>query len=308
VAAALTQAIGLNPDLAQAHARLGDLYAEMGCMDLALKHQRAYLAAVRKAGPPGGTEPAGFHQQTAALEGQLGQLADAIAERERVFLRDAAGVRVLDRAVLARDQGLVGRALDVLLQSDISAFGASGMALELELLLRTGRVKDVRDWTDPDHQSALGPRYHWLRAQALAASGEYAAAQDECRLLGAGDLTAPGGPRAVLAVVVGQAALDEQPGAGGLGWLIGRALPRADYDRRVTGLTREIQRAADASVLRGLIALEAGDVGEAEVAFRLALDTWTDEAAARSGRGLDFTGRPVAQGCLKWIDAGGRGK
>ena len=44
----------------------------------------------------------------------------------------------------------------------------------------TGRVKAVREWTTPELRADLGPSlYHWLRAQALAAGGDYALAQEE---------------------------------------------------------------------------------------------------------------------------------
>jgi hypothetical protein len=188
-----------------------------------------------------------------------------------------------------------------LLQSDISAFGAAGMALELELLLRTGRVREVREWAAAEHEEALGPAYHWLQVQALAASGDYQSAQQECRLLAVPD-PAPGrAPRDVMAGLVGRVVLDEQPGAGGAAWVFGRAVPRAEFYRRVAEVAADLQRQADATVLRGLIALEMGDVDEAEVALRLAVATWGGEDAVRAGRGVDFKARPVAQECLKWL-------
>ena len=61
----------------------------------------------------------------------------------------ATEMRVADRAALAMQKGLAGKARDLLLESDLAAFGPQGMELELELLLRTGRARDVRDWTDP---------------------------------------------------------------------------------------------------------------------------------------------------------------
>ncbi|MBO0699311.1 MAG: hypothetical protein J2P46_13020, partial [Zavarzinella sp.] len=152
---ALRQAVTLNPGLDQAQFSLGNLYQESGYLDLALKHWRAGAAAARKAPPPPGMDPVQYRERVAEVERQVGRLADVVAERERQYLRDAADLRVLDRAARARDLGLVGRAMDVLLNSDISAFGAAGMHLELELLLRTGRVREVREWTDPEHQEAL---------------------------------------------------------------------------------------------------------------------------------------------------------
>jgi tetratricopeptide (TPR) repeat protein len=303
-AAALTRAVALNPDLAAAHQDLAALYGDAGYLDLALKHQRAYIQAARQSALRPGVDRSEFREAVADAERQLGALAQAVEAQERAYLQEASGLRVFDRAILARDRGLVGRSLDVLLASDISAFGANGMALELDLLVRTGRAKEVRDWTDTEHEGALGPMYHWLRALALAASGDYAPAQGECELLAVGGTTA-GQPRALMAALVAREVLDELPAVGDPGWsLLGRALLRNEFPRQAAELATDVRRAADATVLRGLIALEAGDVEEAEAAFRRALETWRDEASAASGRGLDFSARPVAQGCLKWIEAG----
>jgi len=149
--------------------------------------------------------------------------------------------------------------------------------------------------------------YHWLRALAFAGSGDYSLAQEECLLLATESSRAQGGSRNLMAALVAQAVLDEQPGVGGATWLFGRAITRADFRRQLVGVTYELQRSADATVLRGLIALEMGDVDEAEVAFRLALDTWGSEAVEREGRGIEFNARPVAQECLKWIELRERG-
>jgi len=51
------------------------------------------------------------------------------------------------------------------------------MGLELELMLKTGRAKNVRGWTGTEQEAALGSSsYHWLRAYALAALGDYSRA------------------------------------------------------------------------------------------------------------------------------------
>jgi hypothetical protein len=72
-------------------------------------------------------------------------------------------------------------------------------------------------------------------------------------------------------------------------WERARSLGRAA--RPVTSLRDE----ANANTFRGLLALERGDVDEAEVAFRLALDLW------QGGAGLDFKARPLAEDGLRWL-------
>src|SRR5262249_49376401 len=181
--AALHRAVALQPDIAQAHLDLGGIYAELGYWDLVLQHRQAYVKLARQAGPPAGVSLADFRSQLAEREQDVDRLATAVAEQEAAFNATAPSLRVFDRADLARQRGLGGKARDILLQSDIAAFGSQGMALELQLLLETGRAKEVREWTDPGQKEVLGASYHWLRIQALAAEGDYALAEDECMQL-----------------------------------------------------------------------------------------------------------------------------
>jgi tetratricopeptide (TPR) repeat protein len=300
--AALEQALSLKPDLAQAHLHLAALYGSMGYLDLALKHQRAYRKGSLAAGHPPEVGAEQFREEKERAEQGLDRLARVVQERENAYADRSGGLRVLDRAKLAFAAGLKGKARDVLLESDVSAFGPEGMALQLELLLRTGWAKEVREWTAPEQKARLGPAYHWLRAQALAAAGDYALAEEECAELGrslAGD--EPGGLRGGVALLTGQAMLAGQPGGESVGHLLGRGVIWAEFHARVTGLALSLRRQADMTVLRGLLALEEGEVDEARRCFRLALALWKDEATAASGAGLDFNGRVVAQGCLEWL-------
>src|SRR5262245_45937875 len=170
------------------------------------------------------------------------------------------------------------------------------MTLELDLLLKTGRAKAIRQWTDPKHRDVLGdPTYHWVRAQAFAALGDYGPARDECSMLAA-TLRGPepGRTRERIAVSACDAVLNEQP----LGRTAAHALAaiwdRQDTHQRLIALGRSLQQEAEANVLQGLIALEEGAVDEADVAFRLALSIWKDAPTAAAGGGLEFLGRAVA--------------
>jgi tetratricopeptide (TPR) repeat protein len=301
-AAALTQAVALDPGLTQAHLNLAALYGEMGFLDLALKHQRHYLAGVRKVRPGAGVRAEEHRDAVAEVERQVDGLVEVVDRLEREFGREAPGLRVLDRAILARDLGLTGRARDILLESDIAAFGAIGMALELELLVRTGRAKEVRDWTAPEHQEALGPMYHWLRIQALAATGDYALAQVECNELAT---EGPSGSRhrQVMAALVGQSVCEGNRTIGSMGGGALDAFRQADFRIRLRQLLAAIRREADAITLRGLLQLEVGETDEAAADFRRALATWGGAAAAAQSRGIDFNGRVVAQAALAWIES-----
>jgi hypothetical protein len=287
--AALNRALALDPELAQAHLSLAQLYEGMNYLDLALRHLRQYQALA------GGSEKA------------VDRLAEEVAGREAAYDAEAGKLRVQDRALLAFEKGLAGKARDLLLDSDVSAFGPQGMVLELDLLLRTGRPQDVRAWAGPEQRAALRPMpYHWLRAQALAASGDYAPAEEECeRLAEAGRGGGTGAQlREMMALLTAEAVLGEQPPAAPWSRLAWQIEGRAKFQARFNGLAKALSDEANANTMRGLLLLEEGSVDEAEVAFRLALALWKDAAAASSGAGLDFKARPVAQGCLPWLTAG----
>jgi tetratricopeptide (TPR) repeat protein len=302
---ALNHAVALQPGLAEAHLHLGRLYREMGCLDLALKHLRICHRLVRQKGPEPGVSAEEYRAQEAEDEEKLSQLASEVEDQENSFATASAGMKVQDRALLAVRKGLAARARDLLLDSDVAAFGSRGMELELELLLKTGRSRDVREWTSPEQKAALGaPSYHWLRAQALAAAGDYALAGEELVQLGQGGRrSSTEGPRESMAGVIGLAIMDTPTRPSTVPHLIWRALRRAELGVHVREFARALQREANATVLRGLLALEEGDLEEAEVAFRLALELWQDEAHAASGGGLEFSGRVTAQGCLDWLQS-----
>jgi tetratricopeptide (TPR) repeat protein len=299
---ALNRAVALKPDLAQAHLSLVRLYQEMGCLDLALQHLRAYQELrERESGKTANKDPASLNL---SLPVSLPALTEAVGKAEKAYAAEAGKLRVVDRAVLAFEKGLGGKARDLLLESDVANFGEQGMAMELELLLKTGRAKEVIEWTTPEQESALGTAsYHWLRAQALAALGDYAPAEEECDQLiasGAGQESSP--PWEVMALLIGQTVVDEQPVGASVGLLPFRAMDRMKFLNRVASLAKDMRQVANANVCRGLLLLEEGEVEEAEVSFRLALALWKEEAAAASGGGLDFNARPIAQGCLRWLE------
>jgi hypothetical protein len=286
--AALNRAVRLNPDLARAHLELGRLYQRVGFLDLALAELRAYRAAAGRAGADGGGEE--------VPDAELDALARVVDRARAEFAPTAARARVADRAQAAVQRGLAGEARTILLESDVSAFGSEGAELELDLLLRTGRAEDVRDWSAADLQEALGTaRYHWLRAQALAALGEYVAADAELTEVAGADGPSPARAAVVFAALAGRAVLDEQPGGLGLPAALARAQARFTFWSAVRQGVSGLAERADYAVLRGLLALEAGEVEHARRDFRAALACSPD---VPPGAGLDFPGRPVARDAL----------
>jgi hypothetical protein len=309
--AALNRALTLHPGLAQAHLELGRLYQQIGYLDLALTHLQAYRNAARpRALPappsaegeerPGGT--AGGVGREAVADAELAELAGVVDRQRAEFAPESARARVADRARAAVERGLAGEARAILLESDVSAFGAEGTELELDLLLRTGRADDVRDWTAAESKGSLGTvRYHWLRTQALAALGEYAAADAELAEL-AGE-EGPAGARTaqVFAVLTGRALLDEQPAGLGLPALVSRAWARFEFWSAVQREAAGLAGRADAALLRGLLTLEAGEMERARTALRAAL-AYSSPGSADGG--LVGSVRPVAQDAMGLLQEG----
>jgi hypothetical protein len=190
------------------------------------------------------------------------------------------------------------------LASDISAFGAAGVAQELELLVRTGRPQEVLDWTAPEHREALGGRFHWLRAQAFAAVGDYLWAEEECVQLGVGPEDAGGTePRAAMAGIVAQHLMNGQLAVRHVGLAAWSAFAEQAFWSRLGQLVTAIRRDADARALRGLLALEEGNIDVAAAQFRDAVAIWGSDSATAEGSGIDFNGRPLAAGGLAWIES-----
>jgi hypothetical protein len=65
-----------------------------------------------------------------------------------------------------------------------------------------------------------------------------------------------------------------------------------------------LRQRAKGEVLRGIIAIEAGNIVQAETLFRESIRLWISTAEAQSGAGLDFPGRRVAQDALEILRAG----
>ncbi len=305
---ALNRAVLLKPDYSAAHLDLYLLYRDMGFLDLSLKHLRAYADLAQKAGPDPGESVSRYLERVASLREGVSRTAKAIETREYGFLVASAGWNVADRAAKASREGLASKALELLLESDISAFGKQGMSLELELLLKTGQAQKVLDWTGPEQQATLRGVYHLLRIQAEASLGNYERARAECGDMSDSMTRMPSGPtsmglREIMAEIIGERILNDPSDAKNVCDLIVRAGQRHTFHERLQEFSFALRKEADTIVLRGLLALEQGDGDEAEVAFRQALSLWKNETAVARGEGLDFDSRRVAQQYLSWLES-----
>jgi tetratricopeptide (TPR) repeat protein len=305
--AALNRALDLRPDLPRAHLLLSRLYHEMGYLDLELRHFQDFCRLDREAGPPPGASPEQASARLARQVKDIESLEREVEKRESRFTLAAKDLSPRDRPLVAFENGLAGKALELLLESHLAAFGTEGMDQELKLLLGVGRARDVQEWLSPEHEAALGPAsYHWFLAQAAAALGDYSRAQDECVRASEGLGLRPGASQPMrfregMALLVAKLLLDEQTGGGAPPSDLRTPLGRVEFSTQIRTLAGMLRQQAELTVLRGLLALEEGDVDEAESAFRTAFDVWKDRAAAASGAGLDFNGRRIAATCLGWL-------
>jgi tetratricopeptide (TPR) repeat protein len=296
--AAFNRALQLNPRLAGAHRDLALLYRSIGCLDLAVDHLKAYVAIPPRWGGPPKTGP-----EAEEMGKDLKQLAKFVDDRLVSFERNSAKSSVSDRALLATQMELGGVARSILLKSDVSAFGQSGVELEVDLLLRTGRPREVLDWTTPEVRGSLGDqKYHWTRAQAHLALGDYAAADVELA-----DMIGPGGRMAAatsvgleMAPVVGKNILDGVPKGGVLADSTWFMISRLDLERRAIELAQTLTLQANMVTLRGVIAFEAGSTDASRAHLTQALSL----TPTRYGSGqLDFNGRRVAWDLLSLLDS-----
>ncbi len=310
-------ALRLDADLTVAHDRLAHLFISMGYKDLALKHLRDYVRCVRRQGLDSGESRDSLARGLARPEGILKNLTKDVEDLTDRFNKNLLNLKVFDRASLAGRMGLAGTALDILLESDVAAFGTDGMDLELKLLLLTGNAENVRLWMNQEHESVLHA-YHWNKIQLHASIGNYAVVDEELdsldrmRALNRDDLTlhhaagfilangilAPtwGGPfeKMPLKVFLAMGAIPLQTY---------RLFP--DADDVVVGswmVAQGLNREAKLGVLRGLLALESGRIAQAEDRFRRALVVlYSSSAAPFASEPESFWARAIAEHCLKVV-------
>jgi tetratricopeptide (TPR) repeat protein len=290
---AITQfhlALRLRPDLGAAREGLLQLYRDSEALDLAQQQAEELLRLTRAAGPTPGQPPADFEERLAGL-GKLVDFLGQEVERRSAAVKPLPGRNpIVTEAEAAVRAGLPRRALDILLASDVSAFGPAGLYLELDLLLTAGRIRDFHNWSSPDQEGFIGTaNYRRLHTLADAALGKYDQVDQDLAALA--DLFPPPRP--------GQVPLDalrERLAATFAYNVLSRTGP--DQSSLLNQLAAWGRELAGSEVLRGLLAAEAGDAPRAEAAFRRALAVW------QGSKGLDFPGRPAAEFYLRKLTAG----
>jgi hypothetical protein len=306
---ALEQAVLLRPELDQAHALLVQLYSTSGHLDRALDHLRARLQIAEQQASKRGPGAASAADRRAVLQVDAHTLEELVDRSLNIYETNAAELaapsKVYHRADLAYRHGLAGKALEMLLGSHPAIFGKAGAKLQLDLMLELGRAYEVRAWLEPEHESVLGfSSYHWLRAQAAAACGDYAEVEEELDLVSQEwrqvlvSATRLLPVRTAVAVRVTEAVLVRPDLGAGPAGLAGAVFLQFDALRPLGGPAGLLRKEADILVLRGVLALECGNVEIACRHCRAALAVWGDENRAATSAGLDFAARPIAQQVL----------
>jgi tetratricopeptide (TPR) repeat protein len=310
-AAAYMHALVVNPDLEEAHLDLISLYQDLNYQDEVLAELKEVLRCNRKAGRKLGEDQKAFASRLLDLEDLIAKKDKELAELSDKFEVKSAGMPVFSKAETALiDFGLAGKALSILLSSELAAFGREGMALELELLLHTGRVKDVREWPDPEGaRDYLGPaQYLEMQIQLEAASGNYAQAEDDLNEMiqavhviedpQVGRLETRGG----VAVAAVQTLMYALPNDGVMPFLYRTTFFYPSIMQNTARLTDAMRREAELTTLRGMLALEYGGIDQARQDFHNAVGLWGSAATTDAGGGLNFPALPIAQDGQKLLD------
>lgn len=297
--AAFNQALLVDPDLLEAHAGLATLYQSMGQLDLQLRHMKEVLRLQRAHGCPRGETLQEWEQRLASLQDELTQLEEQHQRIENNYEINAANLKIIDRAHAAQIRGLGGKALDILLKSDAATFGPRGVQMELDLLLTTGRVADARAWMMPEHKQTLGMKTYLVDRLLLAAAcGDYERADEELAELAnqkirvdKATLTHREAISTELASELLEARLQNQS----LFDLCEVPYNRMQRLGKINAYVGGLQQQTEATVLRGILALECGETKTAQTLLRRALDTYRSADAVREGAGVDFGGRLLAE-------------
>ena len=316
--AAYQYALRLQPDLVDAHARLVGHFDAMGFKDLALEHRKEVLKYHSRQRSRLANR-AGFIEQLERLRKTVLDREQKLEEAREEFQVNSVNLKAADRALLAGRMGLAGKALEILLESDVAGFGTQGMDLELKLLLITGQTEKVRYWMEP-RQEELLDAYHWNQLQLAAAIGNYQDADRELELLATIrglDSKRQMSFRSAVGFMVGSSLLTEA--AGGFYQKIPLRLlvPLRKIPMQVTLLLPDKQTApgvmkhaldgmnqeAEYLLLRGLLAMEAGRNAWAKECFQKAANFWDSRAGINYARTDTGTPAGIARHCLEALSA-----
>jgi tetratricopeptide (TPR) repeat protein len=198
-------------------------------------------------------------------------------KRRNSFEVAAQNQPLLEKVRIALGHGLGQRALQLMLEADISQFKEQEIQKILELMLSQGRAEEVLAQMREEFRRFLGMNYDWYKAQAAAALGNYEEAFHA--LESAADH---------LESICMQSALQ----------LSSSQITHGDNPEVITGqrtLLELRRQQADFIALAGIIALEQGDVARARDQFIRAI-------GLGDGHAFIFESKPIATRYLELIN------
>ena len=311
-----------NPDSLMAHELLAGAFGERRVFDLALQHRREQMRLLKRS-PFAGETLESRGERIERLQQIIDEHERTVQDGENRFLVHTFSLsgNPLERAQLARDLGLGGKAIDVLVHSHPDLYGVDGIRLLLDLLLQAGRLNEARILLDREelvrNPGALDlyrlpggtkngkpwryaiPAYDWFDFCESAAAGRYDRADLALerlreRLEGVESMATPQVMGLHLRTALFELGSATMPAA-----LFAR-VPGADQREAWavrTGETRFLSTVrADLHVLGGLLKLERGVAPAADEEFRRALTLYERDVSASSV----YPGRPLA---LRYRDA-----
>ncbi len=273
----LEQVLRVRPADVEAHRVLMGIYEQLKFLDLAQEHRRFVADRVASAGPESGETMEAYRKRMENMEKQLQGLDDDLNKRRNAFELAAQNRPLFDKARVAVGHGLGRQALEIMMESDLTALSEQEMRFVLELLLNQGQAEEVERDLGEESRVRLGLSYDWYKAQAGAALGNY---DDAFKALeNAADQLENAAGQMALQLSVSQT-------------FYGENLNNVNGQRSLVEVRRQ---QADFLVLAGMIALEQGNNAQARATFEKAL---TISANAE----FNFESKPIAKRYLQLLD------
>ncbi|MBY0523661.1 MAG: tetratricopeptide repeat protein [Gemmataceae bacterium] len=286
---AFQQVLAVRPDQ-EAHQALAVTYWQMGYYDLSLEHFREALKLYRAAGPQPGQSRKDFDQELAGLDKLLQGFETEVKELRNAFALVAAGQPLGTKAVRAfYPFGLVKESL-TLLQEDVKQLTVEEADLYIYLLLTTGQLDKLRGDSsqrlgllEKELKNRLPSQYDIYQAILAAAVGDYKQAGQSLESVLASTPKPVGMP---LLLALQGATFDYlmTPSIARLFLMPTNVQFYFLQGREV--LMNNLAQESELQALRGLVALEEGDVDTATKHFRKSLNP--------AGPPVNFESRPIA--------------
>jgi tetratricopeptide (TPR) repeat protein len=292
---ALVQVVTLNPDHEPAQYELAILYHQMGYLDLALKHYSERLRIFQDKGAARYRQQENYKRDLEKLKKEVDDLDRQVKRALNEYeVGQVNRTSIRSRAEFALQKGLGGVARDTLMQSlEEVKNDPNAVPLEFDLMVRTGAIEGelgVRIGLETAEEKAeetgitpnygrfgrdrfVLPVYEWMQAMVGAASGDYEKAD---KFLGSIDAMREQVHQEAkqnelfrrALDIVGSTLVQVEPSFAALHQTYLRTLT---YEfARLTALSKPLT--ADIHALRGILALEAGDLPRATEQFQRVLD------------------------------------